>query len=244
MEKLKVLIVDDEPLGADVIAAHLNKFPHIDIAASLRNGIDALEFLKHHEVDAIFLDIQMPGMTGIDMKKQIQDKGIPVIFVTAYSDYAVEAFQLEALDYLVKPVSFDRFKITIERLQEFLTMKKNNEAEDVKLEGGHIFVKADSKYVKLGYDEILFVEAFADYVKIYISVNPDKRIITLQTMKNMEVTLPADKFVRVHRSYIVAISKVSALSGTEVQIESKSIPIGKNYKDAFLSAMNKKNFLK
>lgn len=244
MDKVKVLIVDDEPLAAEVLESHMGKFPHLQLEGQCRNADEAIAFLNEHQVDVIFLDIQMPQTTGIEFMKQIESKRIPVVFVTAYPEYAVEAFNLEALDYMVKPVSLDRFRQSIERLEELLRLKKSNEDDNVKMENGHIFVKADSKFVKLGYDEILYVEAFADYVKIYTSINPDKRIITLQTMKNMENTLPADKFVRVHRSYIVSISKVTALSGTDVHIDKKSIPIGKNYKEGFFQAMDKTNFLK
>jgi len=242
MEKVKVILVDDEPLATEVLESHISKFPHIEVMGKFRNAIDLSEFLTHNQPDAIFLDIQMPQITGLDFMKTIEDKGIAVIFVTAYPEYAVDAFDLEALDYVVKPVSLDRFKKSIERLEEFLRFRKNNEGDDVKLEDGHIFVKADSKFVKLNYDQIQYIEAFADYVKIYIS--DDKRIITLQTMKNMEATLPSDKFIRVHRSFIVSISKVSALSGTEVTVGSRQIPIGKNYKESFMSVMNQSNFLR
>lgn len=242
MEKVKVILVDDEPLATEVLESHISKFPHIEVVGKFRNAIDLSEFLANNQPDAIFLDIQMPQITGLDFMKSIEDKGIAVIFVTAYPEYAVDAFDLEALDYVVKPVSLDRFKKSIERLEEFLRFRKNNEGNDVKLEDGHIFVKADSKFVKLNYDQIQYIEAFADYVKIYIS--DDKRVITLQTMKNMEATLPSDKFIRVHRSFIVSISKVSALSGTEVTVGNRQIPIGKNYKESFMAVMNQSNFLK
>lgn len=244
METLKALLVDDEPLALEVLASHIKKFPHMEVAESFNSAKDAEMYLNENSPDVIFLDIQMPEVNGLELMERIKDRGIPVIFVTAFPSYAVEAFDLEALDYMVKPVSLDRFKKSVERLEELIRYKRNKEEDNVKLEGGFIFVKSDSRYVKLSYDEILFVEAFADYVKIYISIFPDKRIITLQTMKKMEATLPKDKFVRVHRSYIVAIDKVTSLTGTDLMIGRKQIPIGKNYKDTFLEAMSKSKFLK
>jgi DNA-binding LytR/AlgR family response regulator len=242
MEKVNCIILDDEPLAMDVIESHVSKFPHLQVMGKYRNAAEAHEAISTKKPDVIFLDIQMPEVTGIDFMKSIEGSGIAVIFTTAYPDYAVEAFNLEALDYLVKPISLDRFRKSIERLDEFLRIKKSGDGEDVKMEDGHIFVKSDSKFVRLGYDDILYIEAFADYVKIYIG--EDKRIITLQTMKNMEATLPSDKFARVHRSYIVSLTKVDALSGSEVTVAKKQIPIGKNYKESFMEVMQRQKFLK
>ncbi|MCO6494286.1 MAG: response regulator transcription factor [Bacteroidetes bacterium] len=242
MEKVKLILVDDEPLATEVLNSHISKFPHLEVIGRFRNTQEAFDFIENNSTDAIFLDIQMPHETGLEFLKKIESKRIPVIFVTAYPEHAVEAFDLEALDYMVKPVSLDRFRKSIERLEEFLKIKKSKEEDNTKLEDGHIFVKADFKFVKLNFEDILFIEAFADYVKIHIP--EDKRIITLQTMKKMEATLPQDKFVRVHRSFIVAINKVTSLSGTYVTIGNKHIPIGKNYKDSFLKVMNQNNFLK
>ncbi|MBX2985105.1 MAG: LytTR family DNA-binding domain-containing protein [Bacteroidia bacterium] len=242
MEKVKLILVDDEPLATEVLNSHISKFSHLEIVGRFRNTHEALEYIENEPVDAIFLDIQMPHETGLEFIKKIDNKRIPVIFVTAYPEHAVEAFDLDALDYLVKPVSLDRFKKSLDRLEEFLRIKKSKEEDNTKLEDGHIFVKADFKFVKLNYEDIIFIEAFADYVKIHIP--DDKRIITLQTMKKMEATLPKDKFVRVHRSFIVAINKVTSLSGTHVTIGNKHIPIGKNYKEAFMQVMNQNNFLK
>jgi DNA-binding LytR/AlgR family response regulator len=242
MEKVNCILLDDEPLAMDVIESHVSKFPHLHIDGKYRNAADAHQAISNKKPDVIFLDIQMPEVTGIQFMESIQGSGIPVVFTTAYPDYAVEAFNLEALDYLVKPISLDRFRKTVERLDEFLRIKKSGDGDDIKMEDGHIFVKSDSKYVRLSYDEILYIEAFADYVKIYIG--EDKRIITLQTMKNMEATLPSDKFARVHRSYIVALNKVESLSGSEVNVANKQIPIGKNYKEAFMEMMQKQKFLK
>lgn len=244
METVKVILIDDEPLATDVIGSHLSKYSHYKILGKFRSAQEADEFLNStdEQPDVIFMDIEMPEVSGLDYMKSIESKGIPVIFVTAYPEYAVEAFNLEALDYLVKPVSLERIRKTIERIDEFLKYRKHGVDNEVKVEGGHIFVKSDSKFIKLNYDDILYVEAFADYVKIFIKDSP--RIITLQTMKNMEANLPSDRFVRVHRSFIISLDKITSLSGTEIAIGNKRIPIGKNYKDVFMGKLNHKNFLK
>jgi DNA-binding LytR/AlgR family response regulator len=177
----------------------------------------------------------MPEISGIDFMKSLQNSGILVVFTTAYTEYAVDAFTLDALDYLLKPVSFDRFKRSVDRAEEYFSIKDKTEQPQAEMNDGFMFVKADSKMIKINYDEIWYVEAFADYVKIYIS--EDKRIVTLQTMKNMEQSLPANKFARVHRSYIVATNKVLAIGAHEVKVGNKNIPLGKNYKDAFAQRM-------
>lgn len=242
MTTLSCIIVDDEPLALDVLESHISRIPSLKLLGKCRNALEASEALKKEKPDLLFMDIQMPEITGIDFIRSLGENSPVVIFTTAYPDYAVDAFSLEALDYLVKPVSFERFRHSVERAQEYFELRKNKEDQKIEMEDGHLFVKSDSKLVKIGYDEILFVEAFADYVKIWIS--DEKRIITLQTMKNMASKLPQEKFVRVHRSFIVSLNKIRSISGTEVQIGKKVIPIGKNYKDEFMGALQQNNIIK
>jgi DNA-binding LytR/AlgR family response regulator len=234
-KQLKVMAVDDEPLALEIMEAHIKKCDNLKLIAKCANAIEASEAIKHEKPDLVFCDIHMPEISGIDFMKSLQNSGILVVFTTAYSEYAVDAFTLDALDYLLKPVSFDRFKKSVERAEEYFTIKNKTEQPQAEMSEGHMFVKADSKMIKINYDDIWYVEAFADYVKIYIS--EDKRIVTLQTMKNMEQSLPADKFARVHRSYIVAINKVLAIGAHEVKVGTKNIPLGKNYKEAFSQRM-------
>jgi DNA-binding LytR/AlgR family response regulator len=233
---LKCIAVDDEPLALEIIEAHVGKCDNLKLIAKCANAIEAAEAIQHEKPDLIFCDIHMPEISGIDFMKTLQNSGILVVFTTAYAEYAVDAFTLDALDYLLKPISLERFKKSIERAEEYFTFKNNTEQPHAEMNVGHMFVKADSKMVKINYEDIWYVEAFADYVKIYTS--EDRRIVTLQTMKNMEQSLPADKFARVHRSYIVATDKVKSIGAHEVQIGNKSIPLGKNYKDAFAQRMH------
>jgi len=235
---LTCMAIDDEPLALEIIEAHIHKCPELKLIAKCSNAIEASECLKQEQPDLIFCDIQMPEISGLEFTKSIQDLGIPVVFTTAYTEYAVEAFTLDALDYLLKPIALDRFKKTVERAEEYYAIKHQAEQPKAEMGEGHMFVKADSKMVKINYDDIHYVEAFADYVKIYIS--EDKRIVTLQTMKNMEQSLPTNKFARVHRSYIVAIDRVEAIGAHEVKIGNKMIPLGKNYKEAFAQTMKLK----
>ncbi len=235
---IKCMAIDDEPLALEIIESHISKFPHLKLISKCSNAIEASESIKIEKPDLIFCDINMPEISGIDFMKSIKDTGILLIFTTAYSEYAVDAFTLDALDYLLKPISLDRFKKSIGRADEYFEFKNKSEQPQSEMANQHMFVKADSKMLKINYDDIWYVEAFADYVKIFIE--EDKRIVTLQTMKSMDQNLPEDKFVRVHRSYIVAINKIKSIGTHDVQVGNKSIPLGKNFKEAFSQKMQLK----
>lgn len=233
---IKCMAIDDEPLALEIIEAHVNKCENLKLIAKCNNAIEAAEAIKKEKPDLIFCDIHMPEISGIDFMKSVQNSGILFVFTTAYAEYAVDAFTLDALDYLLKPISLDRFKRSIERAIEYFTFKNSSDQPQAEMANGHMFVKADSKMIKINYEDIWYVEAFADYVKIYTA--EDKRIVTLQTMKNMEQSLPSDLFARVHRSYIVAMNKVKSIGAHELQIGNKNIPLGKNYKEQFSQKMN------
>ncbi|MBR9860944.1 response regulator transcription factor [bacterium] len=236
---MKCIAVDDEPLALDIIENYVSKHPDLELIARCNNATEAKEFLNTHKVDLMFLDIQMPEISGLNLIKTLEHKPL-FMFTTAYPDYAVEGFELDAIDYLLKPIAFDRFEKAIEKAKEYFQIKQNQEVAETDLENEHIFVKANQKLIKLAYSEIYYVEAFADYVKIFLE---DKKIVTLQTMKNMEKKLPEEMFSRVHRSYIVNRDHVSSFSGSKVEVNGVSIPIGKNYKDGFLGLMKSGNIL-
>ncbi|KAB2913790.1 MAG: response regulator transcription factor [Bacteroidetes bacterium] len=230
------LIVDDEPLAQDILDSYVKKTPQLNLVGICSNAIEALEKMKHNQVDLIFLDIQMPEITGIDFLRSLKDPPM-VIFTTAYQNYAVEGFELNAIDYLLKPFSQDRFLKAVRKAEELFVLKN----EHSQREDDYIFIKSDQKLQKVSYNDILFVEALADYVKIH---TPEKRYITLQTMKNMEEKLPERYFKRVHRSFIVALDKIITIVGGNVEINGQKIPIGKNYKEGFYDALKKNNILK
>lgn len=230
------LIVDDEPLAQDILDSYVKKTPQLNLVGICSNAIEALEKMKHNQVDLIFLDIQMPEITGIDFLRSLKAPPM-VIFTTAYQNYAVEGFELNAIDYLLKPFSQDRFLKAVRKAEELFVLKN----EHSQREDDYIFIKSDQKLQKVSYNDILFVEALADYVKIH---TPEKRYITLQTMKNMEEKLPERYFKRVHRSFIVALDKIITIVGGNVEINGQKIPIGKNYKEGFYDALKKNNILK
>lgn len=236
------ICVDDEPLALEVLESLISRHPNLKLQRKCANALDAMEWLKSNPVDVVFSDINMPGITGIDFAKAIQDKRTLVVFTTAHQEYAAEAFDIEAIDFLLKPIAPERFAKTVKRLEEYFDVRQNKTNDKVELEDGHMFVKSDSKLLKVAYNEIQYVEAFADYVKIWIS--DEKRIVTLQTMKNMENGLPKDKFIRIHRSFIVAIDKIESLQSNSVQIGNKEIPVGKNYKDGLMELIGNMNLMK
>ncbi len=238
--KLTCIAVDDEPLALDVIESFLQKHPDdIQLVKKCRNALEAAEVLRHQHIDLMFLDIQMPEITGIDFIKKLENPPL-VILTTAYQEYAVEGYALNVLDYLLKPISYERFLMSLNKAKEYHQLKKNDHPQ-VEMQADHMFVKSDQKLIKVSYDDIFYIEAFADYVKIFTK---EKRIVTLQTMKNLEEKLPKTKFMRVHRSYIISLDKIKAISGNEVEIESQHIPIGKNYRDEFFSQIEKSNILR
>lgn len=234
--KINCLIVDDEPLAQDVLDTYVKQVPLLNLVGTCNNAIEALEKMHQNTIDLIFLDIQMPEINGIDFLKSLKEPPL-VIFTTAYQNYALQGFELNAVDYLLKPFSLDRFQKAVKRASELARMME----ESSQKEDEYIFIKSDQRLQKISFGEILYIEALADYVKIHTA---DKRYITLQTMKNMEEKLPEKYFKRVHRSFIVSMDKIMAIVGGNVEVNGQRIPIGKNYKEAFYEAMQKNNILR
>ncbi len=234
--KLNCLVVDDEPLARDVLTAFIEENQELRLVHSCQNAIEAREILQHQEVDVVFLDIQMPEISGIEFLKSLRNPPM-VVFTTAFPNYALEGFNLDAVDYLLKPFSKDRFNKAVSKLFERQRSKQNgNEETDLE----HIFVKADQKLIKLRFEDIHYVEALADYVKIHTN---ERRIITLQTMKKMEEKLPQDRFIRVHRSFIVGVKKIKSINGNKIELGEQMIPIGKNYKNGLYEYLYSNNIL-
>jgi len=236
---MNCIAVDDEPLALDIIEAYVNKHPELNLIARCNNAAEASEVLKTRKVDLMFLDINMPEISGLSFVKSLEEKPL-FMFTTAYPDYALEGFELDAIDYMVKPIAYDRFEKGVEKAIEYYTLKNNADVTESDLENEFIFVKANQKLVKLAYADIYYVEAFADYVKIFLE---DKKIVTLQTMKNMEKKLPEELFSRVHRSFIVNRKRVESFSTSMCEVNGVKIPIGKNYKEPFVGLMKQHNIL-
>ncbi len=230
MKKYKCFIVDDEPLALNVIEQHLSKFSQFEVCGKSTDPVDALAQIKLLQPDLLFLDIQMPEITGLELIESIQNKP-EIIITTAYREYAVEGFELNVLDYLVKPIPFKRF---IKAIEKFLEQKTSHVAAPIQQEGACIFVKADRKTIRLELDDILYIEGVKDYVKIVL---PTQKIITKVSIGNFFKDLPKDRFIRVHKSFIVARNKISAYTAQDVEIGDLEIPIGRLYKEAFLNAV-------
>jgi len=234
---INVIIVDDEPLAQDVLETYIEKVPELKLVKKCSNALEANEALKSENIDLMFLDIQMPQLTGIDFLKTLTKPPL-VIFTTAYDNYAIEGFELNALDYLLKPISLERFMKAVNKAMDQIDLQKKDAGE---IEGeDYIFVKADKKLVKINYNDILYIEGLKDYVIIRMNAS---RVITLQTMKSLEEKLPQHMFKRIHRSYIINLNKINAIVGNMVEVieknQPKHLPIGKNYRDELLEIVNK-----
>ena len=234
---MNVIIVDDEPLAQEVIETYISKFPALKLIAKCNNAIEAFEALNSHTIDLMFLDIQMPQISGVDFLKTLSNPP-QVIFTTAYSEYAMDGYELNVVDYLLKPISLDRFAKAVNKaIAQGQQQEENEDKLPTTSEAAdYIFVKADKKLIKIRFDEIHYIEGLKDYVILH---TPNGRIVTLQTMKSLELKLPSDIFMRVHRSFIVNLSNISVIEGNTVHINKKIIPIGKNYKDILLNIINK-----
>lgn len=230
---MNCIALDDEPLALDIIEAYVKKHPELNLIARCNNAEEASKVLNSQHIDLMFLDIQMPGVTGLNFVRSLKNKPL-FMFTTAYSEYAIDGFELDAIDYLLKPIAYDRFEKAIEKAKEYYTIKNNSGLTESDLENDFIFVKANQQLIKLAYGEILYVEAFADYVKIFLN---DRKIVTLQTMKKMEAKLPSDIFSRVHRSFIVNRKALQSFSTSVCEVNGEKIPVGKNYKNDFIKLM-------
>ncbi len=232
---IKTIIVDDEPLALQVLENYIEQLPEVELVAKCENAIEANNVLQNNDVDLICLDIKMPQISGIDFLKSLKNPPM-VIFTTAFSNYALESYNLDVVDYLLKPISFDRFMKAINKVSERMNHNYyNSEADD------YFYVKADKKLMKVKYDDIIYIEGLKDYVIIR---NTNSRVITLQTMKSLEEKLPSKMFKRVHRSYIVNVEKINSITGNMIEViekgREKLIPIGKNYKDELMKTIEEK----
>jgi DNA-binding LytR/AlgR family response regulator len=231
---IKCLIVDDEPLARDVIRRYIEKVPLLQVAGECGNAIEALMFLHNEAVDLIFLDIRMPQLTGTEFAKALLYK-TKIIFTTAFKEYAIEGFELDAIDYLLKPIRFDRFLRAITKAfpqkSGELNGTPNIDLANKKNTSDFIYLKADRKMVKVLLDDILYIESARDYLKVFTQ---NHSILTRQTISSIEAMLSENEFIRIHRSYIVSIRKIDSFTHETVEIGNKELPIGKFYLNSFL----------
>ncbi|HEX6181868.1 MAG TPA: LytTR family DNA-binding domain-containing protein [Chitinophagaceae bacterium] len=240
---LNCLIIDDEPLARKGLREYIADVEFLNLAGEFDNPLKATAALSDQPVHLLFLDIHMPKISGIDFLKTLQHPPL-VIFTTAYPQYALEGFDLSVLDYLLKPISFDRFFKAVLRAKEHYQSRQTAAPAVVTPEtpkDDYIFIKTDNKLVRLAYNDILFVEALQNYVAIH---TPDKKYITYLTFKSIEESLPADQFLKVHKSYLVAVPRISSIEGNEIIVGTHHIPISRNLKDEVMDKLLKGRFLK
>jgi two-component system, LytTR family, response regulator len=232
--KIRCLAVDDEPLALDLLEDNINQIPFLERVGSCRNAFEVVDFLQNNTVDLIFLDVQMPGISGIQFLKSLQLTPEPmVIFVTAYEQYALEGYDLNVVDYLLKPVSFDRFLKASNRAYEEFKLKQSP-AHQSTFE--HFYVNANYALVKVRFDEILYVEGLKDYIKIHLTT-AKYPLVTRMTLKGVEQKLPNNQFIRVHKSFIVSLDKIHSVRNLKININEIHIPIGEQYVEDFMKAI-------
>jgi len=231
---INCIAIDDEPMALEVIKSHCAGISFINLTHTFTQVSAAQRYLRKFPVDLIFLDIQMPDMNGVDLYKSIEQDTM-VIFTSAYSRYAVEGFNVKAVDYLLKPIEFYRFKSACEKAKEYAGYLKPRESTTQ----ANLFVRSEYALVKIPYQEIFYLETMDDYIKIHLTEG--KTVLTLMSMKKMLGKLPAEEFIRIHRSYIIPFSKIELVSSKSVSLGSIDIPIGTSYKNEFLKKYSSGN---
>lgn len=234
--KTRCLIIDDEPLARDLIRNHIEKLDNFEIVAECGDAMNALQELRDQKVDLMFMDIQMPQITGIEFLKILKNRP-KVIITTAYREYALDGFELDVVDYLLKPITFERFlksvnkfyQETQEEVQSAAPIAEVNQTEE-----SFIYVKENKRVIKVFLHDILYIEGLSEYVQIYTN---RKRIITKTSMTNLEEKLPDDGFLRIHKSFIVSMSRIEAFTAHTIEVPGKELPIGRSYKNAVLNAL-------
>jgi len=229
------MIVDDEPLAIEVLESYVGRMDELELVATSDNAIKAFEILKKQPVDILFLDIQMPKLNGIEFLK-ILDPAPKVVFTTAYREYALESYELNVLDYLLKPISFERFLKTINKISNSEIPISSETAQPKEPEEPYIFMKSDRKMVKVMLNDIYYIESLKDYIRI--KTVDGKDVISLQKISYIQEKLPDQQFLRIHRSYIVSVKKIESFSSQVVEINGKEIPIGRNYKSDVSAFLN------
>jgi len=230
-KKIICLAVDDEPPALQVIEKYISSVPVLELKASVNNAVDALSIIQHNKIDLIFLDIQMPQLLGTDFIRSLINPP-KVIFTTAFRKYAVDGFELDAVDYLLKPISFERFLKAVNKVMRLnITANENDLSFKIPQAAtsadAFMFLRADRKNIKVNFEEILFIESLKDYIKV---VTKDKMIITKQAISSIEENLPKDLFIRTHRSFIVSVKKIESFTPELIQINKYEIPISRSYR--------------
>ena len=228
---IKCLAIDDEPLAVKKIAGYIQKVPFLELVAECRNVAEAMTIMDSTDVQLLFIDINMPDISGMEFVKSLTNKPY-IVFTTAYSEYAVEGFQVEAVDYLLKPITFTNFLKAANKVKNLIELTANNQKESIKTTANHLFVKSDYKLIRIELTEIKYIESQHEYIKIHL-VNSTP-VMTQLSLKSIEEQLPKDRFMRVHRSYIVSLAKISVIERNRIVFDGKVyIPVSDQYKGKF-----------
>lgn len=236
---ITTIAIDDEPLALHLVAGYIEKTPGLKLIGKFDNPIDAAEFLTDTSVDLLFVDIQMPDLSGIEFTR-LMEKGPKVIFTTAFEKYALEGYKLEIVDYLLKPFSYEEFLTAVHKVQKLLSHEQKIPAK-VDVNNEFLFLKSDYKIKRLNFNDILYIEGLKDYVKVYTQ-NAPKPVLSLTSLKLLESKLPDNKFMRVHRSFIVNLEKIDTIERSRIVFGKEYIPVSDQYKDRFQEYLDK-NFL-
>ena len=229
------IIVEDEVLAQDVIKSHLARIDNLELAGVYRNALEAHEALKTREIDIMFLDIRLPGMSGLQFLRGLKDPPL-VVLTTAYAEYALESYEFNVIDYLLKPISFERFSRAVNKILDGRLFSRTSKEADP-FSDDHIYIRSNSKFFRVNFSEILYVQGMKDYLKIHTA---DYALVTHQTMNDLEKTLPATQFIRVHKSYIIALRHIRSIYGNTIELEKVTIPIGINYKESVMNLIGRK----
>ncbi len=237
--KLKTIAIDDEPLALRLVSDYVSKTPFLELVAALDNPLDAIEFLSQQPVDLVFVDIQMPDLTGIEFVRSLETAP-KIIFTTAYEKYAIEGFKLNAIDYLLKPFSYEEFLKAAQKARKQAELEAAI-PQSIEANNQFLFLKSEYKIRRINFNDILYIEGLKDYIKVY-TVGEDKPILSLNSIKSLEQKLPEDKFMRVHRSFIINLERIEVIERSRIVFGKTYIPISDQYKDKFQEFLDK-NFL-
>jgi DNA-binding LytR/AlgR family response regulator len=236
---IRTIAIDDEPLALKLISGYIAKTPFLELVSSFDNPLSVLEFLEHESVDLIFADIQMPDLSGTDFVR-LMNKGPKVVFTTAFERYAIEGFKLNVVDYLLKPFSYDEFLIAVQKVQTLIELEQKA-LPQIEANNEFLFLKSEYKIRRINFNDILYIEGLKDYIKVFIK-NEEKPILSISTLKMVESKLPAQHFMRVHRSFIVNLDKIDTIERSRIVFGKVYIPISEQYKDSFQEFLDR-NFL-
>ncbi|HYF30152.1 MAG TPA: LytTR family DNA-binding domain-containing protein [Chitinophagaceae bacterium] len=233
MKKLRCIIADDEPVARKILKEFIEQVAFLELVGEFRNAMRTEAFLQEHDADILFLDINMPRITGLQFLKRSNIRPL-VILTTAYPEYALEGYELDVIDYLLKPIAFDRFLKAVKKAQDYAVLKERKEVE---VSNSFLFVKSEKRIEKIELADILYIESMGNYVNIFTT---QKKIVAYLTLKGIESRLPSEQFIKVHQSFLIPLARIEFIEGNRIQLKDASVPIGRNYRDAVMKLVEER----